>query len=193
MVDSTKKKFTTIACCGLDCCLCPSFQSNSASKCPGCMGPDFNLKHPPCGILTCCVKKKGFETCAECSEMPCDKLKGWDKGDSFISHKRSLLNLQNIKEEGMESFLIQQKQRQNLLELLLAKFNDGRSKSFYCTATALLPINDIEQLQIIADNKESQKSNDSINTSMKERSTFMKNLIQSMADKSKIDLKLRKS
>jgi len=82
------------------------------------MGPEFNLKHPSCGIASCCVKNKGFEPCADCSEMPCERLKGWDLGDSFISHKRSLENLRFIKQKGLSSFLDHQKTRQDVLEKL---------------------------------------------------------------------------
>jgi len=49
-----------------------------------------------------------------------------------------------VKEVGVEHFLMQQRQRTKLLELMLEEFNEGRSKSFYCLAATLLPIADIE-------------------------------------------------
>ena len=136
------KKYPTVACCGLDCGLCPMYYTKGPSKCPGCCGPDFINKHPSCSIITCCVKKRNFETCAECSEYPCSKINKWDKYDSFISHKVSLLNLEIIKEKGIEQFLTQQKRRIKLLELMLEEFDEGRSKSFFCIATAFLTIDD---------------------------------------------------
>jgi len=186
------KKFSSIACCGLDCCLCPSFQSSGASKCPGCMGPEFNLKHPSCGIASCCVKNKGFETCADCSEMPCERLKGWDLGDSFISHKRSLENLRFIKQKGLSSFLDHQKTRQEVLEKLLTTYNDGRSKSFYCITAALLPIERIRELISILTDQTFGEFNSLADATSKEKSVFMRDLIQKMADTERIDLKLRK-
>ena len=139
------KKYPTVACCGLNCGLCPMYYTKGPSRCPGCCGPDFINKHPSCSIITCCVKKRNFETCAECSEYPCSKINKWDKYDSFISHKVSLSNLELIKGKGIEQFLTQQKRRIELLELMLEKFNEGRSKSFFCIATALLPIEDLEK------------------------------------------------
>ena len=109
------KKYPTVACCGLDCGLCPMYYTKGPSKCPGCCGPDFINKHPSCSIITCCVKKSKFETCAECSEFPCSKINKWDKYDSFISHKVSLSNLEIIKDKGIEQFLTQQKRRIELL------------------------------------------------------------------------------
>ena len=84
------KDFPTIACCGLDCGLCPVYYTKGPSKCPGCCGLDFFNKHPSCSIITCCVKEHKFETCAECDEFPCSKIDKWDICDSFISHRVSL-------------------------------------------------------------------------------------------------------
>lgn len=139
------KEYPTIACCGLDCGLCPTYYTRGPSRCPGCCGNDFINRHPSCTIITCCIKKHNFETCAECNEFPCSKIDKWDKFDSFITHKVSLLNLKLIKEKGIESFIIQQKRRIELLEEMLQEFNEGRSKSFFCISTALLPIDDLEK------------------------------------------------
>ena len=84
MSKNPTKKYPTIACCGLDCGLCPTYYTKGPSKCPGCCGPNFSNHHPSCSIITCCVKDKKFETCAECKEFPCSKLKNWDVVDSFF-------------------------------------------------------------------------------------------------------------
>ena len=75
MYYNTPKTYPTIGCCGLDCGLCPRFYTVGHSRCPGCAGPDFFNKHPSCSFITCCVKKKNLEVCAECSEFPCPKFK----------------------------------------------------------------------------------------------------------------------
>jgi hypothetical protein len=149
------------------------------------MAKDFHLKHPSCGIATCCVKKHTYETCAQCPELPCDKLKGWDLGDSFISHKQALQNLECIKRQGLATFLDAQKKRQDLLEALLSEFNDGRSKSFYCLAAALLPLPAIEFLQQECAANDQQGDG-------KEKTKNMKNKIETLAKKENIELKLRK-
>jgi len=187
---SLLKAHPTIACCGLDCGLCPTFYTKGPSKCPGCCGLDFVSKHPSCSIITCCVKKNNFETCAECAEFPCSKLKNWDKYDSFICHRVSLTNLNFIKEKGLDLFLTQQKKRIDLLEYVLENYNDGRSKSFFCIATALLPINSLKKAL-----KESNEriENEDINAKdLKTKSKILKNSLNKLAAKNDIELNLRR-
>jgi hypothetical protein len=182
------KKFPTIACCGLDCGLCPTHYTKGPSKCPGCGGVDFFEKHPSCSILTCCVKNKKIETCAECHEFPCSKLKSWDVIDSFICHRKSLSNLRDIQSEGIEKFLEHQKKRIKILELLLDEYNEGRSKSFYCIATSLLSIQDLEAALKSGEQKiKDLKSND-----LKGKAKIMKDILKEVAVREGIELKLRK-
>jgi hypothetical protein len=49
-----------------------------------------------------------------------------------------LPNLYFVKEHGIARFVEQQRRRIRLLESMLAGFDDGRSRSFYCRAAALL-------------------------------------------------------
>ena len=53
-------------------------------------------------------------------------------------------NLNFIKEQGIEKFARQQKKRIKLLETMIANFNDGRSRSFYCKSAALLDLATLE-------------------------------------------------
>jgi len=134
MIEPLIKNFPTIGCCGLDCGLCPKYYTVGSSKCPGCCGPDFFNKHPSCGYITCCVKKKKLEVCAQCDEFPCPKFEPWlvtgGEYDSFLTHKRAHYNLNFIREHGVEKFAEQQIKRIGLLETMLKNFDDGRSKSF---------------------------------------------------------------
>ncbi|MFX1365003.1 MAG: DUF3795 domain-containing protein [Promethearchaeota archaeon] len=184
------KKYATIACCGLDCGLCPSYYTKGPSRCPGCCGPNFIEKHPSCSIITCCVKKNDFETCAECNQFPCSKIDKWDKFDSFISHKVSLSNLNTIKQKGIEPFLDQQKRRIELLKTMLKEFNEGRSKSFYCIASALLPIKRLETA-LEESNEIIKKEGVDVND-LKNKSKILKDKIRLIASKENMDLKLRK-
>ncbi len=184
------KKYPTVACCGLDCGLCPVYYTKGSSRCPGCCGPDFINKHPSCSIITCCVKKHSFETCAECSEFPCSKINKWDKFDSFISHKVSLSNLELIKEIGIEQFLTQQKRRIELLEVMLDGFNEGRSKSFYCIASALLSVQDIEKA---IDESIIQIKDKEIDVKdLKSKSKTLRENLNKLAKDKAIELKLRR-
>jgi hypothetical protein len=134
------KKYPTIGVCGLDCGLCPRYYTVGPSRCPGCAGPDFFNKHPSCSFITCCVKKKNLEVCAECSDFPCSKFKSdeeyrqMNESSSYPSCKKILPNLYFIKEHGIKKFIEQQNKRIHLLETMINKFNDGRSRSFFCRA-----------------------------------------------------------
>ena len=184
------KKYPTVACCGLDCGLCPMYYTKGPSRCPGCCGPDFINKHPSCSIITCCVKKRNFETCAECIEYPCSKINKWDKYDSFISHKVSLSNLEIIKDKGIEQFLTQQKRRIELLELMLEEFNEGRSKSFFCIATALLPIDDLDKS--LKESKLQIKEEEIDAKDLKAKSKVLRDNLTKLANSKSIELKLKR-
>ncbi len=184
------KKYPTIACCGLDCGLCPVYYTKGPSRCPGCCGSDFFNKHPSCSIITCCVKKHDYETCAECDEFPCSKIDKWDKMDSFISHKVSLSNLELIQKEGIEKFVTQQKRRIELLNTMLEEFNEGRSKSIYCIGTALLQINDIENA--LQESKQKITEEKIHLDNVKAKSKILRNNLSKLAETKSIELRLRR-
>ncbi len=134
------KKHPTIGACGLDCGLCPRYYTVGPSRCPGCAGPGFFDKHPACGFITCCVKKRQLEVCSACPEFPCARVEAAcenalaHESPSYPTAKRIPLNLLFIRERGLARFVREQARRIRLLELMLAEFDDGRSKSFFCKA-----------------------------------------------------------
>jgi len=145
------KKHPTIGCCGIDCGLCPQYYTDGSSCCPGCGGEGFEKKRPSCGMITCCVKKKGLEACGECDDYPCGKFdKFTGCGDSFVSHRKMMPNLEFIKENGFAAFLEQQEKRINFLETALRDHNEGRSKSFYCIAAALFSVEELSEALSLA-------------------------------------------
>ena len=193
MSEKPVKKYPIIGCCGIDCGLCPRYYTKGSSRCPGCCGPDFFNKHPGCGHITCCVKKKNLEVCAQCDEFQCSKFDSWfgnEAYDSFITHKKAEPNLNFIEENGIEKFIEQQTQRIRLLEEMLKGFDDCRSKSFYCVATALLSIDGLkESLESakIKIKKQSIKKD-----AVKDKAKILREILQEVADKERVDLKLRK-
>jgi hypothetical protein len=144
------KKYPTIGVCGLDCGLCPRYYTKGPSRCPGCAGPDFFNKHPSCSFITCCVKKKNLEVCGQCPDFPCSKFKTdqeyqqFEESFSYPSVKVVLHNLNFIKEHGIKEFIKRQKKRIKLLEKMIEKFDDGRSRSFFCRASCLLDLTSLE-------------------------------------------------
>lgn len=144
------RKYPTIGVCGLDCGLCPRYYTQGTSRCPGCGGPDFSTKRPSCSFITCCIKKKGHEVCAECSEFPCSKFKTDEEyqelkeSSSYPSSKVVMLNLDFIKAHGVKKFIEQQEKRIELLERMIDNFDDGRSRSFFCKAACLQDLTSLE-------------------------------------------------
>jgi hypothetical protein len=183
------KAFPTIGCCGIDCGLCPRYHTAGSSRCPGCAGPDFFEKHPSCGHITCCVKKRKLEVCSQCDEFPCSKFESWAEGDSFVTHQKTLSNLNSIRGEGLEGFVEQQGKRIGLLETMLEKFDDGRSKSYYCIATALLPVTVLEESMRRA--QEQIKPDKAKSGDVKARAGILKGFLDDCAAKTGVELKLR--
>ena len=148
-MDRPIKTYPTIGACGLDCGLCPRYYTVGTSRCPGCCGPDFFDKHPTCSVITCCVKQKNLEVCGECPEFPCPKFKEPEEyqaleTSSYPPYRKIMPNLNFIKEHGIEAFIEQQRKRIGLLETMIENFDDGRSRSFFCRAAALLDVTNLE-------------------------------------------------
>lgn len=184
------KKYITIGACGLSCELCPRYYTVGTSRCPGC-GSEYRVS-VGCPIITCCVKGRGLETCAECTDFPCQKythvLRG-EEFDSFLTHKKALPNLYFIKRHGLKAHAREIKKRARLLNQMLRKFNDGRSRSFYCVATTLLPIETLERSLKVAEKKVVEEGVGS--RDLKGRAKILKEVINKAAQKKRIDLKLR--
>ena len=180
-----------IGSCGLYCGLCPRYQSKAPSRCLGCQSGE---QHSYCSVYRCCVTKHEFLTCAECSEYPCGKflrVLGVEKGlDSFVSHKPALPNLDEIKEDGLDSFLREQRKRRLLAEDLIANYNAGRSMTLYCTACALLPSRTIERT--IAKMEKSVEKKTVDREDYKAVAKAMKRLLKQAASDLGIDLALRR-
>ena len=140
------RKYPTVGCCGIDCGLCPRYYTTGESRCPGCGGEGFENKHPSCTFVTCCVKKHGLNVCAECGEFPCKKFdKETGEHDSFVTHRRVMANQHHLAETGQDAFVKEQQPRIAFLEKALEYHDDGKSKSFYCLAAALLTIDSLQK------------------------------------------------
>jgi len=149
------KLHPTIGCCGIDCGLCPRFYTDGSSRCPGCGGACFERVHPPCSVKTCCAEKHGLEVCGQCAEFPCAKYADREKieRDSFVTHKRIFRNHEAIQAHCLDRFIAEQNERIAILQEMLVKFDDGRSKSFFCLAAALLSVEHLRIAMTEADTK----------------------------------------
>lgn len=186
-VNRNVRNFPTVGVCGLDCGLCPRYHTEGASRCPGCLGPDFITKHPSCGFITCCVNKRGLEICSPCDEFPCPKFDGMGKQDSFITYRNVMKTHTYIKEHGIESYFEKQGQRIALLEEMLSHFNDGRSKNLFCIGASLIPLESLKTALASASNEtECRGIEDS-----KSNAKVLRQLLQEAAATEGVSLALR--
>ena len=185
------KKYPIVGVCGLDCGLCPRYHTAGPSWCPGCCGADFWQKHPSCGFITCCVKNKGLETCAECPDFAdCERLaRILDAAryqDSFISYRPVPANFYFIRKHGIEEFARLEMEKLKFLAYLINNYDEGRSKSFYCTSCQLMTW---DKLKLALKEAEAELTRD---TPLKEKAKTVRVAIGRMAESLGIDLKLRK-
>jgi hypothetical protein len=178
------RPYPQFAVCGLNFGLCPRYYTIGSSRCPGCSGEEFSEVHPACGILSCC-QRKGLEYCFECDEFPCKKYDGADLTDSFITHKNQFADMEKAKRIGMDAYKAELDEKVNSLELLLANYDDGRRKSFFCMAVNLLDLQDIRAVMERVAAIEAE-------TLIKEKAKTAVAIFEEIAIQRKIPLKLRK-
>lgn len=167
--------------CGLNCGLCPMFLNKN---CPGCGGGEGNQS---CKIARCSLEHGSVEYCFQCGEYPCEKYDHIDDLDSFITHRRRKADLDKARQSGIEAYNAEQMEKAEILDLLLSNYNDGRKKTLFCVAVNLL---ELQELHAVLHEIESRSDKEPL--TLKEKSAFVENLLQVVASKKKIDLKLRK-
>ena len=84
--------------------------------CPGCGGGEGNQS---CKIAKCSIWHGKIEYCNQCQEFPCDKYGRADEYDIFITHRNWKQDFEKMKEMGVEAYNSEQRQKQEILELLL--------------------------------------------------------------------------
>ena len=179
------RDYPQLAACGLNCGLCPRYYTEGSSRCPGCAGDGFSEVHPSCGILSC-SRRKGIEYCFECEEFPCIKFDNWGDSDSFITHKNYLADMKKARNNGIDAYKTELNVKIKVLEKLLADYNDGRRKSFYCLAVNLLELVDIHAVM-------EQLVNDAdLHGTAKEKASAAVRLLNTKAEEAGISLKMRK-
>jgi hypothetical protein len=178
-----KRAYPSFSLCGLRCCLCPRFNTEGSSKCPGCGGPDFSEKHPSCGVISCAKRHGGVEFCGQCTDYPCERYLSNEK-DSFIPYVNVQRDFEDLASREDE-FKLELELRRLTLELLLERYNEGRSKAFYCLAMNLLPIESVRLIRDFASGEGMTAEDAGI------RARGMKARIELEAKSRGVDLKLR--
>ena len=179
------RQYPLFSACGLNCGLCPRYNSDGISKCPGCAGESFSEKHPACGVLSC-SQRHGIEYCCLCQEYPCRKFEGADTTDSFITHKNQLTDFDKVRSIGLDAYEAELDTKVGILKDLLMNFDDGRRKSFFCTAVNLIDLQDLKNVMKQLEAK--IRPGDTL----KEKSETAVRLLKTMAEKRNVSLQLRK-
>ena len=169
-----------VGCCGLYCGLCTKFQSRAKSRCLGCK---LGEQHSWCSIWNCCFKRHGFETCAQCLEVPSCEIFLRRKVVQWVP---AMDNLRQIAQVGLESWLEEQKARQALVEELLQDYNEGRSMTFYCKACARMPVAVVDQA--IEESRKKITSENLEESDMRSRAKLVKEILRELASASGVDL-----
>ena len=172
---------TRFSLCGLNCALC---SMHLGGYCPGCGGGAGNQS---CAIAKCSLEHGGVPFCWECPKYPCSHYDGFDDGDSFVSHRNRVQDIARAREVGMEVYLAQLEEKRAILEKLLARYNDGRRKTFFNTAVYLLPLEDLQSVTAVLDSRPELEGQP-----IKERALAAVDLLQEAADRRGISLKLNK-
>lgn len=185
------KKYPIVGVCALDCGLCPRHYSDGPSRCPGCCGPGFGVRNPGCSLITCCVKQRNLETCAQCADWSgCEKIARHlamaEKRDSFISYRYIVDNFKFIQAHGIGEFARLEMEKQELLKRLLESHNDSRSKLFYCLACQILPLDKLKKAVKDAEARIPKEAG------IKEKAKIMRGEINALAESLVIEVKLRK-
>lgn len=165
--------------CGLNCGLCPMFLGK---YCGGCGNGSQS-----CAIAKCSMEHGNIEYCFECKCYPCEKYLHIDDFDSFITHKKRKCDLEKAQRIGIDKYNLEQKEKMQILDYLLSNYNDGRRKTFFCVAANLLELSEIQEAV-----KQIEENSELAALSVKERSLYVVNVFQGIADKRGLSLKLNR-
>jgi len=129
------------------------------------------------------VRKRGFETCAECDEVFNCAILLRRKVAQWVPAPK---NLRQIQEAGLEHWLREQRERQGLVEELLRSYNEGRSMSLYCNACARMPTDLIHQA--VKEVRKRIMSENIDDSDMRSKAKILKSIIKDTAVKFNINM-----
>jgi len=107
------------------------------------------------------------------------------KVDSFKCYQKLENDIACIQKNGVNEFEKTQKIREHLIKEMLLKFNEGRSKSYYCIAATVFEIGELEEALTKA-----HKNSDGLE--IKEKSRVLHSILDEIALQRNYYLKLRK-
>ena len=84
-------------------------QEDDCMHCKGCLSDVVAIQCRTCGFRECTMEK-GITTCAECPDMPCQRVIDFNN-DRMPHHSEVLENLKRQKEIGIDAWLAEQEER----------------------------------------------------------------------------------
>lgn len=165
--------------CGLNCGLCTM---RLGGHCPGCGGGEGNQS---CAVARCSINHGGAAYCWQCREFPCDRYRGDEEYDSFITHQNRLRDMEKIQRIGAEAYWEEQREKYGILQILLNEYNDGRRKSLFALAVNLLELEDLREIL-------GRLSGEASGMPLRERAGCAAAMCREAAARRGIDLRLRK-
>lgn len=176
-----ERKNQLLSLCGLNCGLCSMFIN---MNCPGCGG---GVGNQSCRIARCSIEHGDVEYCFQCRDYPCEKYSNIDDFDSFITHRNQKTDLEKAVRIGIENYNKEQKEKIQILKILLTEYNDGRKKTLFCTAVNLLELSDLRELI-----RKIEGNTELASFTIKEKSALIAGMIKEIASRRGIELRLRK-
>nr|WP_330411158.1 DUF3795 domain-containing protein [Enterocloster clostridioformis] len=179
IVKGFKRENQLLSLCGLNCGLCPMLLGN---YCGGCGNGNQS-----CKLARCSMEQKNIEYCFQCRDYPCGKYEHFDDYDSFITHQSRRTDFEKARQYGLEAYNAEQTEKVRILNTFLNEYSDGRKKNFFCVAVNLL---ELQELQKVLEQTRNKSGIEMLPP--KEKSAFVTKLLQDVAAKNKISLKLHK-
>ena len=105
--------------------------------------------------------------------------------DSFVSYLPIAANLDFVRRKGIKKWAAHENEKIAFLKILLADYNDGRSKTFYCLSVQLLPLDKLKS--VLAQVQKGMTAE----MTPKEKTKLIREAFNGVAQKTGVELKLR--
>lgn len=165
--------------CGLNCGLCPM---KLGGHCGGC-----GFGNQSCKVARCGIEHGRTDYCFLCGDYPCARYADEEAYDLFITVQNRRADMEKARRIGVEAYTAQQAEKVELLHRMLSDYNDGRRKTLYCVAVNLL---EVDELRAALESLEGRPEFGLL--SQKERAASLAGILQELAGRQGISLKLRR-
>jgi len=104
--DDIVEDILKIGCCGAYCKTCRALADGSCRGCKlGYDSGERDINKAKCRMKVCCLRDKGFNTCADCQELAsCETIRSFFAKKGY-KYKRYEQSIEYIREHGYERFV----------------------------------------------------------------------------------------